>query len=434
MKKGIAMLLTLAVCMALGGCNRELQPADMDTVQDNLTLTVVTSYGGDDGNRGSFVAAVEEYEAATGVTVQDKSAASNEEWKTKVLTDFMTGSEPDVLFYFTNADADPFINAGKVVSIEEIREEYPDYATNMKESMMAIASDGRHYAVPSSGFWETLFVNQAVLEECGVAMPGADYTWEQFLQDCEAIKQTGYIPIACSLYEIPHYWFEFAVMNNGSLGSHLEVPTLDENGKLREDAVSQKWIGALEDIRLLYEAGFFPRNTLTATDAETTALFGEGKAAFLIDGSWKVGYFTKNYPEKLDDFKVRFVPGKGQRPATDAIGGISMGYFITRKAWDDPRKREAAVEFVFHMTSEEVLGSFVTTEVTALVNGAVPKGLNTIQQSAADAIVELTGVVGAVQDAISSEAKSDLFVNIQKVVTGQMTPAEAVESAIRLNG
>ncbi len=85
MKKGIAMLLTLAVCMALGGCNRELQPADMDTVQDNLTLTVVTSYGGDDGNRGSFVAAVEEYEAATGVTVQDKSAASNEEWKTKVL-------------------------------------------------------------------------------------------------------------------------------------------------------------------------------------------------------------------------------------------------------------------------------------------------------------------------------------------------------------
>ena len=434
MKKGIAMLLTLAVCMALGGCNRELQPADLDTVQDNLTLTVVTSYGGDDGNRGNFVAAVEEYQAATGVTVQDKSAASNEEWKTKVLTDFMTGSEPDVLFYFTNADADPFINAGKVVSIEEIREEYPDYATNMKESMMAIASDGRHYAVPSSGFWETLFVNQAVLEECGVAMPGADYTWEQFLQDCEAIKQTGYIPIACSLYEIPHYWFEFAVMNNGSLGSHLEVPTLDENGKLREDAVSQKWIGALEDIRLLYEAGFFPRNTLTATDAETTALFGEGKAAFLIDGSWKVGYFTKNYPEKLDDFKVRFVPGKGQRPATDAIGGISMGYFITRKAWDDPRKREAAVEFVFHMTSEEVLGSFVTTEVTALVNGAVPKGLNTIQQSAADAIVELTGVVGAVQDAISSEAKSDLFVNIQKVVTGQMTPAEAVESAIRLNG
>ena len=434
MKKAMGLLLALAVCTALFGCSRELQPPEPESTQDNIILTVVTSYGGDDGNRGNFVAAVEEYQAATGVTVQDNSAASNEEWKTKVLTDFMTGSEPDVLFYFTNADADPFINAGKVVSIEEIREEYPDYATNMKESMMAAASDGRHYAVPSSGFWETLFVNKAVLDASGVAVPGADYTWEQFLQDCEAIRQAGFIPIACSLYEIPHYWFEFAVMNNGTLGSHLEVPTLDETGSLRDDEASRKWIRALEDIKALYKAGYFPKNTLTATDAETTALFGEGKAAFLIDGSWKVGYFTKNYPEKLDDFKVRFVPGKGERPATDAIGGISMGYFITRKAWDDPRKREAAVEFVFHMTSEEVLGSFVTTEVTALVNGAVPQGLNTIQQSAADAIVELTGVVGAVQDAISSEAKSDLFVNLQKVVTGQMTPKDAVESAIRLNG
>ena len=87
------------------------------------------------------------------------------------------------------------------------------------------------------------------------------------------------------------------------------------------------------------------------------------------------------------------------------------------------------MEFVFHMTSEEVLGSFVTTEVTALVNDAVPKG----QQSAADAMVELTGVVSAVQDTISGEAKSDLFANLQKVVTGQLTAGDAVESAIRLN-
>ncbi len=434
MKNAMAALLTLAICLGLTACGTDDAPSGTEAVRESVTLTVVTSYGGDDGNRGSFVTAVEEYQAATGVTVEDHSAASNEEWKNKVLTDFMTGSEPDVLFYFTNADADPFINAGKVVSIEEIREEYPDYATNMKESMMPVASDGLHYAVPSSGFWETLFVNTAVLEQCGVTVPGADYTWEAFLRDCETIKEAGFTPIACSLYEIPHYWFEFAVMNNGSLASHLEVPTLDETGALRDDAASRKWIAALEDIRLLYEAGYFPRNTLTATDAETVALFGRGEAAFLIDGSWKVGYFTKNFPEALDSIQVRFVPGKGERLATDAIGGISMGYFITRKAWEDPQTREAAVEFVFHMTSEEVLGSFVTTEVTALVNGAAPKGLNTLQNSAADAIVELTGVVGAVQDAISGEAKSDLFANIQKVVTGQMTPAEAVESAIRLNG
>ena len=433
MKRIIAFLLVLAMCLGLAACGRESRKEQTEPIQEKVSLRVVTSYGGDDGNRGVYESAIASYEAVTGVKIIDASSASNEEWKNTVITDFMTGSEPDVLFYFTNADADPFINARKVVSIEEIREEYPDYATNMKQSMMAVAADGLHYAVPSAGFWEGMFVNKAVLDACDIPVPGPDYTWEQFLADCEKIKNAGYTPIACSLFEIPHYWFEFMVMNNGSLSTQLEVPTLDRDGNLVDNEVSRKWIAALEDIRMLYRAGYFPENTLTATDTETVDMFGDGEAAFLIDGSWKVGYFTKNYSTKLRNFVVSYVPGKGERLASETIGGISMGYFITRKAWNDPAKREAAVAFVFHMTSEEVLSNFVTTEVTALVNGAAPIGLNTIQQSAAEANINITGVVGAVQDTISSEAKSDLFANIQKVVTGQMTAEEAVESAIRLN-
>lgn len=431
MKRASALFLSL--CLLLTGC-RQAGEAETDVSQETpVTITVVTSYGGDDGSRGSFEAAVAAYQEATGNRVQDNSAASNEDWKAKVLTDFMTGSEPDVLFYFTDADADPFINAGKVVSIEEIRQIYPDYATNMKQSMMAVASDGLHYAVPSYGFWENLFVNKSLLKECGVKLPGPDYTWEQFLLDCQAVKDKGYTPIACSLNEVPHYWFEFAVLNNGSIENHLEVPRVNESGHLTEDAAAQKWIAALEDIKLLYQSGFFPADTLTASDAQTAALFGRGDAAFLIDGSWKVGFFTKNYPESLENLAISYVPGKGQRPASDAIGGISMGYFITRKAWEDPRKREAAVEFVFHMTSEQVLSTFVTTEVTALIGGAAPAGLNSLQQSAADTNANLTGVVSAVQDAISGEAKSELFASIPKVVTGQLSPAEALEAAMVLN-
>ena len=51
----------------------------------------------------------------------------------------------------------------------------------------------------------------------------------------------------------------------------------------------------------------------------------------------------------------------------------------------------------------------------------------------ADANAAITGVVGAVQDTITSEAKGDLFGNIQNVVTGKMTAEEAVASAIALN-
>lgn len=444
MKRLLALLLVLVMALSLVACGQSAAPAEesaapsagtenTEPAKEPVTLNVVTSYGGDDGNRKNFEAAVKSYEEATGNKVNDGSATSNEEWKAKVLTDFETGSEPDVLFFFTNADAEPFISAGKVVSIDEIRAEYPDYATNMKDSMMAVASDGKQYAVPSSGYWENMFVNKSVLDACGIEVPGPDYTWDQFLADCQTILDNGYTPIACSLVEVPHYWFEFAVMNNGSLDNQLEVPTVDADGKLVDDAAAQKWIAALNDLKELYELGYFPKNTLTATGAETVAMFGDGEAAFLIDGSWKVGHFVENYADTLDDYVVSYVPGKGDRSASEAIGGISMGYFITRKAWDDPAKREAAVEFVSHLTSDEVLSTFVTTEVTALVNGAKPSGLNALQQSAADANASITGVVGAVQDTITGEAKGDLFANIQNVVTGKMTAEEAVESAIKLN-
>ena len=416
MKKSVVLLVIVMLLAAV-----------LSAAAENVTITVVTSYGGDDGNRANYEAAVAEYEAQTGNKVNDGSATSNEEWKARVLTDFETGSEPDVLFFFTNADAEPFVSAGKVVSIDEIRAEYPDYATNMKDSMLAVASDGKKYAVPSYGYWENMFVNKSVLEACGLEVPGPDYTWDQFLADCQTILDNGFTPIACSLVEVPHYWFEFVVMNNGSLASQLDVPAS------MDDAAAAKWVAGLNDIKDLYERGFFPKNTLTATDAETVELFATGDAAFLIDGSWKVGYFSGNHEDTLEDYVISYVPGKGERPASDAIGGISMGYFITRKAWEDPAKREAAVAFVSYLTSDEVLSKFVTTEVTALVNGAKPEGLNILQQSAADANAAITGIVGAVQDTITPEAKGDLFGNIQNVVTGKMTAEEAVASAIALN-
>ena len=52
-------------------------------------------------------------------------------------------------------------------------------------------------------------------------------------------------------------------------------------------------------------------------------------------------------------------------------------------------------------------------------------------------VLEATASMGItaqdVQDTITAEAKGDLFANVQKVVSGQMTAAEAVESAMKLN-
>ena len=246
MKKTLAIILALclgASMLAACGGSGSSAPASASVAGSTgssapeakpVEIRVVTSYGGDDGNRANYEEAVAGYEAATGNTVVDESATSNEQWKAQVKADFQTGSEPDVLFFFTGTDASEFIKNGKVVSIEEIRKEYPDYASNMLDAAMPLSFvDAKAYAVPSSGYWEGMFVNKTVLADCGLEVPGPDTTWDEFMEMCETIKSKGYTPIACSLQEVPHYWFEFCILNQGDVAKHAEVPAsgADEAGQ-----------------------------------------------------------------------------------------------------------------------------------------------------------------------------------------------------------
>ena len=304
-KRFIAAMFAGTMILSLTACGK-----GAGSGKGQVELTVTTTFAGEDTNAQNYKDAYQAWEKETGNKVVDTSASSDETFKARISTDFETGSEPDVLFFFNGADANSFIEAGKVVSIDEIRKEYPEYADNMNDDLIAPSLvDGKKYAIPVNGYWEAMFVNTEILDAAGVSMPDGSYTMDQFKADCEKIKAAGYAPIAAALGNIPHYWWEFAIFNNQSPATHLEIPASvdDANGKA--------WTAGMNDIKELYELGYFPDNTLSATDDETFAMFTEGKAAFLIDGSWKVGGIVgacQSAPEdastldeaKLDQFDV----------------------------------------------------------------------------------------------------------------------------------
>lgn len=459
-KRVLALILASAMVLSLAACGSKETGSEQSAEQTETTaedtqeasaetdtaevaaspveLNVTTTFAGEDGNAQNFKAAVEDWCAQTGNTVADTSATSDETFKTRVITDFETGSEPDVLFFFNGADANSFIEAGKVVSIDDIRAEYPEYASNMNDDLIADSLvDGKKYAVPVNGYWEAMFVNTEVLEAAGVDVPGADYTWDQFLEDCQKIKDAGYAPIACALGNIPHYWWEFAIFNHTSPATHVQVPESADSEQ------GQAWVAGMEDIKTLYEAGYFPENTLSATDDETFAMFTEGKAAFLLDGSWKVGGIVsacQSDPEdpstldteKLAKFDVTYVPGQGDRKATDLIGGLSMGYYITTKAWEDPDKRAAAVSFVEYMTSDEVVPVFAQHTASALKNApAVDEtAFNPLQVKAMSMMSGVTSLTGAVQDIFQGDCRVSTFDGMPEIVTGKVSAIDAVAEGI----
>ena len=454
MKRFIAAMLAGTMIFSLAACGSQPSDGGVETTGTKtesttsseetiatakpVELNVTTTFAGEDGNAQNFKNAVKAWCDETGNTVADTSATSDETFKTRVITDFETGSEPDVLFFFNGADANSFIEADKVVSIDEIRAEYPDYASNMNDDLITDSLvDGKKYAVPVNGFWEAMFVNKEVLDAAGVEVPGADYTMDMFKEDCQKIKDAGYTPIAAALGNIPHYWWEYAIFNHDTPENHVQVPAGIE------DAAS--WVDGMLDIKELYELGYFPDNTLSATDDETFAMFVDSKAAFLIDGSWKVGGIVsacQSDPEdastldadKLANFTVTYVPGNGDRKATDLIGGLSMGYYITRKAWEDPDKRAAAVDFVSYMTSDELVPVFAQHTASALKNApAVDESqFNALQIEAMDMMSGVTSLTGAVQDIFMGDCRVTTFDGMPEIVTGKLDAAEAVEEGLKL--
>ena len=163
-KKGLSILLTLALVASLTACGSKDSGNDADknngsSVENNgdsssddnattspTTINVTTTYAGNDGNAENFQEAVKAWEESTGNKVNDASATSDETFKARVLADFEVGSEPDVLFFFNGVDSNSIVESGKVVSIDDIRAEYPDYAKNMKDGMLGASPvDGKNY-------------------------------------------------------------------------------------------------------------------------------------------------------------------------------------------------------------------------------------------------------------------------------------------------
>ncbi len=434
MKKRFAFILLMCVFLFAACGSEAVWRNAREEPRESVVLEVVTTFAGNDGSAQYYLEACENWVKESGNTLVDMSTLSDEVFKTRVITDFETGSEPDVLFFFIGADANNFIEAGKVVSMEEIQESYPDFGSNLDVEKIPVSLvDGKVYALPVNSYWEALFVNRTVLEAAGVSMPGENYTWKQFLEDCAKIKKAGYIPIAASMGNIPHYWWEYAIFNHTGTREHQRIPSSVE------EPLGQAWVQGMEDIKQLYELGFFPSNTNTVSDEQTVSMFIEGKAAFLLDGSWKVGsivqgcYKYVGQPESLDEeklaqFDITFVPGTESRRCTDIIGGTSMGYYITRKAWDDPAKRDAAVSFVSYMTSDEIIPQFAGHTVSALKNPPQMDDttFNSLQLKAMEMLSESTSMTSAVQDLFQGECRVPTFDGMPNIVTGRVEAEKSV--------
>lgn len=397
---------------------------DSDTAEaakNPVTLKTVSMFGGTDPNKETYESINADIMAQYDyITIEDNSSTSSEEWKATVNADFSVGNEPDVIQFFTDATADTIVDTGKLVSIEEIRAEYPEYAQDTLESALDAAknTDGVMRAVPTTGYWEGLYCNKDLFDQYDLELPT---DWESLETAITTFHDNGIIPIACSLNNVPHYWIEFLMLYSAGVEEYTSIPETAPEG----------WVKGLELFKTLRDMGAFPEDTDTVDDPYVGQLFRDKKAAMQLDGSWYAG----NIEDTENTVVIAFPGVPDQKAEAGAlVGGISSGFYITKKAWEDPDKKDAAVKFVMAHTSQagvqkywEATGALsqAATEVSP-VEGATPFAESiAAYTSSASAIVSPT-------DSRIGDAYKTLVAYIVKVSTGAMSAEEALNETLSL--
>ena len=371
-----------------------------------VTLRTISCFAGTDSAAEAYVEILNRYESETGNTVLDDSSTSDEAWKTAVLKDFAAGNEPDILFFFAaGADSAPILS--RVVSLEEINAAYPDL--HLPENEALRETDGKVYAVPVRGFWEGLYVHTDLFEQYGAPLPDS---WDALLEAIRIFRVNGIVPIAVSLTDIPHYLAEMAMLACASREELLARPATFEE-------VPASWIEAMRVIRELAEAGAFADNAGSTYESASTGQFLNKEAAMQPDGSWLASAFT---PEMMNTMAVLPMPRRNGDGVSDCyLGGISMGFYLTRRAWGSGR-RDAAAELLSALTGEE--------SIRRLGNSAITGQL----LSSSEALRDGRNMIGPLQDAMNNKAREVWLLEcIPAVAEGRMTPEECWKRVMAMN-
>lgn len=442
MKKIISILLASVLTMSmLAGCSSKPVTTDETSSQEEqqssessqeeskseetaannpVTLTTVSMHGGTDPNAGNYqtISAqfVKDYPY---ITLEDDSQSSDQDWKTKIAADFAVGNEPDVIQYFTDANASDVLAADKFVTIDEIRAEYPDYAGDTLPAALAAASnpDGVERAVPTTGFWEGLFCNKDLFDQYGLELPT---DWDKMVTAIETFKENDIVPIAVSLNNVPHYWVEFLMLSAAGPDGYTTVP----------ETAPEDWAKGLDMFKTLRDMGAFPVDTDTIDNDLAGELFKNKQAAMQLDGSWYAG----GIPDQDNTVLVAFpVIPEGKASKGAMVGGISVGYYITKKAWEDPDKRDAAVKFVMAHTNKESVtlywgGNGQAACAVDPLDTMTALGVSGLEYSSA-----ASSISSPTDARLSQEAYSTLIAGIVDVSTGAKTSADLLNEVLAIN-
>lgn len=187
---------------------------------------------------------------------------------------------PDI-FWCTEGDVAEYRDNGYLLALNDFLAANPGVDGAISEAIKECyaGDDGMIYGLAYTSLVTGFYYNKAIFDECGIAYPGDDTTYGEFLEMAEKIKAAGKTPLTQGTMTNYSVW--------GYLDSLLRYGYSENVDKLvaREESAAI-FTGLFEKLYELGEKGAYPENMSTMDYFEAKNLFTSGNAAVFTSGQW----------------------------------------------------------------------------------------------------------------------------------------------------
>lgn len=337
-KKILSVLLTTSVLAAsLCGCGSSGEKtASDDAGQKEKTLTMWTIATEGDSSHHAYQAAIADYEAAHPGVKIEMEAFENESYKTKIKTAVAANELPDIFYSWGGGFSEAFVEAGKVLKLDEY---YKNYQDELPKGTLSYATyNDSLYGVPYVVSISGIFYNKKMFEENNLQEPT---TWEELLNVCQTFLDKGITPFGVSVKEA---WV-MAMFNDALTLKCVGPEKLDkaftESGQSYQDA---DFIEAANKLQTLFDSKAFNSDAAGLSNDEAVAEFLNGNVPMYVTGAWLDGSIQSGAANPEDFSFMLFPACSNNAVLTDSMGGAQDLLMVNPNASDVDLAATAAFE------------------------------------------------------------------------------------------
>lgn len=264
---------------------------------------------------------------------------------TVLKTRIANGEAPDVInIYPQNADFKGWAADGQFVDLTD----ESDILGNLNDGAAeAYAVDDKIYNVPLTTNVSGIYYNKDAFAELGIEVPKS---LAEFQEIVKKIKDDGQTPFAEALgdpWTVNGYAQLAWIQSAGSPQAANDYLRFSDKGAIKSDEVTKN-VAAYLDLL----AGNGQSNSDGALYADTVAVFAEGKALMMANGSWALTVIKQQEP----DFEVGFfpMPGLTADAPVMTVGAADMAVSILA----DSENIDASKDFVKYLSSTEAMQKY----------------------------------------------------------------------------